>query len=71
MQREEIIMAKILSVEEEELIGMTEDEMFACIEEMLDSDELTSPNAAVRAENETFGDFLLQNVSLIDEVVGV
>jgi len=64
-------MAKILSVEEEELIGMTEDEMFLSIEEMLSSDNLTSPNAAVRSEDETFGDFLLQNVSFIDELVGV
>jgi len=64
-------MAKILSVEEEELIGMTEDEMLLSIEEMLNSDELTSPNAAVRAENETFGDFLMKNVSLVDELVGV
>jgi len=64
-------MAKILSAEEEELIGMTEDEMLENISEMLNSDELTSPNAALRGENETFGDFLMQNVSLIDELVGV
>jgi len=64
-------MAKILSVEEEELIGMSEDELLISIEEMLNSEELSSPNAAIREEHETFGDFLTKNVSLIDELVGV
>ena len=64
-------MAKILSAQEEELIGMTEDDLLIKIEEILNSDELISPNAVVRAEDETFGDFLTQNVSLIDELVGV
>ena len=71
MQRKGIIMAKILSVEEEKLLGMSEDEMLKNIKEILSSDELTSPNAALRGENETFGEFLMKNVSSIEELVGV
>ena len=64
-------MAKILSVEQEKSIGMTEEQVDDMIMSLIDGDDLVSPNSSVRPAGETYGDFLLKPSSYLKGNVGV
>ena len=64
-------MAKILTTEQEKSIGMTEEEMRDMMMEIIDGDDVVSPNSSVRAEGETYGDFLLKPSSFLRRSVEV
>jgi len=64
-------MKKILTNEEEALLGMSESELLTNINELLDGEDVILPNSAVRADDESYGEFLLKKSSYLEEYVGV